>query len=120
MKTINDLNAYLPQIKSMMRVNAEIGEMFYGNCEDETEADWADNFICFEEDGWCVEVSYRCVGDVYDDSRWTGAKELVKGWGEVTDLQVSYWDEKTDTITEFPDKDLDEIWIELDKALENL
>lgn len=70
MKTIADLNALIPTLVELIRNNDhEIGESYYeqdedgwGRCDDSTT-----NYLCYEEDGWLIEVTYECCGEWDND-----------------------------------------------------
>lgn len=123
MKTIDDLKALLPELKKRVLDNPEIGSTFYGRCEDDYDEDWADNYVCYDEDGWCIEISYKCIGDWACDSGdyWTPpSSDLKRAWGEVTELTASHYDDDTDEETEFTEDELNEIWNEIDQVLSSL
>ncbi len=123
MKTIDDLKALLPELKKMVLKNPEIGSTFYGRCEDDYDEEWADNYVSYEEDGWCIEISFKCIGDWSGDSGdyWTPPSyDLRRAWGEVTELSAYHCDENTDEETEFSEDELSGIWNELDKVLESI
>lgn len=105
MKTLNELNSLIPQLIDLVFDNPKIGDCHYGRCEDETEENWEDNSITYEEDGWNIEIGYRCCGDDRNS------------WGEITDLSAYHYDEETDEETEFSDEDLYDIWSAIEKRL---
>lgn len=121
MKTISDLKALVPRLTALMLDNPEIGERFQdGSDYNETTAD---NYVSYDDDGWCVEVSFQCCGVWdYDRGDWATPPSwtLQRAWGEVTDLTASHYDETTDEETLFVGKDLNEIWRALDRSIETL
>ena len=123
MKTIDDLKTLLPELKKRVLDNPEIGSILYGSCEDDYDEYWADNYVCYDEDGWCIEISYKCIGDWDGDpgDYWTApSSDLRRAWGEVIEITASHYDEDTDEETEFSDDDLNELWSALDEVLKNI
>lgn len=123
MKTASDLNNLIPQLTDLVLDNPEIGECYYGRCEDDYDETLADNYVCYEEDGWCIEISFKCCGEWDNDpgDYWTPPSSgLRRAWGEVTEITAYHYDEETDEETEFSNDDLNELWNALDKALEKL
>lgn len=125
MKTISDLNALIPQLTELVLDNPEIGESYYEQDEDGwNRCDYSkSNCVCYEENGWCIEIQFDCCG-AWDNDRgdyWSpGSAELQNAWGEVTEITASHYDEDTDEETEFNEEDLKELWSALDKALEDI
>lgn len=121
MKTISDLNALTPQLVALVLDNPTIGEHFQdGNDYNET---WSENYISYDDDGWCVEVSFQCCGVWdYDRGDWATPPSwtLQRAWGEVTDLTASHYDETTDEETSFVGNELNELWSALNRALKNI
>ncbi len=126
MKTIEDLKNLFPTLIDLVASNDhEIGESYFEQDEDGWGrcSDYEDNYVCYEEDGWLIEISYRCCGEFDNDpgDYWTPpCCDLIRGWGEVTEITAYHYDEETDEETEFSDDDLQELWKELDKVLENI
>lgn len=126
MKTIADLNALIPTIVDLIRNNDhEIGDSYieqdedgWGRCEDP-----ATNYLCYEKDGWLIEIYYDCCGEWDNDSGdyWTPpSSDLRRAWGEVTEITATHYDEDTDGETEFNEVDLKELWTALDNTLEKI
>ena len=120
MKTKADLDALIPKLVELMRNNDhEIGESYFeqdadgwGRC-----CDSVSNTLYYEEDGWCIEISYYCCGE-YDsdtgDYYTPPSCDLRRAWGEVTEITVSHYDEDTDEESEFSEEDLKKLWSMLD------
>lgn len=124
MKTIADLNALIPSLIDLVLDNPEIGESYWEQDEDGWGkcSDYESNYVCYEEDGWCIEISFRCCGDwSHDDGDyWTPASSSLNGaYGEVTEITAYHYDEESGEESEFSDDDLNEMWSALDKALES-
>lgn len=126
MKTKADLDALIPTIVAMIEnADNDIGESYMEQDEDGWGR-WENynyNIICYEEDGWCIEVSYKCCGTWENDhgDYWTPpCYDLIRAWGEVTEISASHYDEETDEESEFSVEDCCELWNALNEALENL
>lgn len=121
MKTIEDLRALYPTIiDEIVNDTHEFGETYYG--PDGWE-DYEDNFYTYEEDGWLIEIVYRCTGIFVNDpgDYWTPpCHDLEEGWGNVAEMSVTHYDEETGDETVFEDDDLCELNTLIDKALSNL
>lgn len=126
MKTIADLNALIPTLVDLLRKNGhEIGESYYdqdedgwGLCDDSTT-----NYLCYEEDGWLIDVTYECCGEWDNDpgDYWTPPNcDLRRAWGEVTEITVSHYDEITDEESEFSKEDVNKLWEALDEELKDI
>lgn len=124
MKTIADLNALITILVDLIRNNGhEIGESYYeqdedgwGRCDDSTP-----NYLCYEKDGWLIEIYYDCCGEWDNDpgDYWTPpSSTLRRAWGEVTEITAYHYDEDTDEETEFSGNDLNELWSAINNALE--
>lgn len=126
MKTIDDLKALIPTIVEQFSKNDhEIGESYFEQDEDGWGRcnDYTDNYFSYEEDGWLIEVSYKCCGEYDNDpgDYWTPpCCDLIKAWGEVTEITASHYDENTDEESEFSDNDLNELWDALDNELKDI
>lgn len=94
MKTIADLNALIPTLVELIRNNDhEIGESYYeqdedgwGRCDDSTT-----NYLCYEEDGWLIEVTYECCGEWDNDpgDYWTPPScDLRRAWARLLKLPL--------------------------------
>ena len=126
MKTIADLNALIPTLVELLRSNPhEIGEAYFEQDED----GWvqcensASNHLCYEEDGWLIEIHYDCSGEWDNDSGdyWHPAScTLIRAWGEVTEISVSHIDKETDEESEFSDADVATLWNALDEELKEI
>ncbi|MDE7180297.1 MAG: hypothetical protein K2N88_03790 [Muribaculaceae bacterium] len=126
MKTIDDLKALLPTLLELFsQENHEIGESYWdqdedgwGKCED-----YEDNSFIYEEDGWSIEVNYRCCGEFCNDpgDYWTPpCYDLIRAWGEVTEITACHYDEETDEEIEFSDEDLKVLWDAFEEELSNI
>ncbi len=126
MKTIADLNALIPTIVDLIRNNDhEIGDSYieqdedgWGRCDEP-----ASNYLCYEEDGWLIEISYECCGESYNapGDCWTPpCYDLIRACGEVTEILASHYDEETGDETEFSEDDVNKLWIALDEELKNI
>lgn len=126
MKTISDLNALIPQLIDLVLDDPQIGESYFEHDEDgwcgcANEPDC--NYVCFEQDGWCIGITYACCGEWVNDpgDYWTPPScDLRRAWGEVTEILASHYDEETGEETIFSDEDTKELMSALDKALENI
>ena len=92
MKTIADLNALIPTLVELLHNNDhEIGESYYeqdedgwGRCDEP-----ATNYLCYEDNGWLIEITYECCAESYNDpgDYWTPPSHDLKGaWGKVTEI----------------------------------
>ncbi len=126
MKTIADLNALIPTLVELLHNNDhEIGESYYeqdedgwGRCDEP-----ATNYLCYDDDGWLIEITYECCAESYNDpgDYWTPPSHDLKGaWGKVTEILASNTDEETDEESEFSDDDLKELWGALDEELKDI
>lgn len=126
MKTIDDLNALIPQLIDLVLDDPQIGNSYYDQDEDGfygRNDEYEENYVCYEEDGWFIEISFECCGEwSYDPGDyWTPESlDLVKAWGKVTEINAGHYDEETDEDTEFSEEDTKELWSAIDKALETL
>ena len=126
MKTIADLNALIPTLVELLHNNDhEIGESYYE--QDEDGWGWCDepatNYLCYDDDGWLIEITYECCAETYNDpgDYWTPPSHDLKGaWGKVTEILASHTDEETDEESEFSDDDLKELWGALDEELKDI
>lgn len=126
MKTTTDLNALIPAIVELLKNNGhEIGESYcerdedgWGRCDESIS-----NYLCYEEDGWFIEITYECCGEwVYaPGDYWTPPScDLRSAWGEVKEITAYHYDEETDEETEFGEEDLNELWRALDEELKDI
>ena len=126
MKTVSDLNALIPTLVEQFSSNGhEIGESYYEQDEDGYGqcCDSILNYFCYEEDGWLIEIYYECCGewDIDSGDYWTPPScDLLKAWGEVTEITASHYEEDTDEETEFSEDDVKELWNALDEVLEDI
>lgn len=114
MKTIAELNALIPIIiAELHRTDHEIG--------DESENEYELNTYIFEEDGWEIEIVYKCTG-IYKYSRGDyytpGDCDLDHGKGEIEQISAFHYDEETGEETEFEYEDLLELEMAVEKELE--
>ena len=126
MKTIADLNALIPTLVELLRNNDhEIGDSYieqdedgWGRCDEP-----ASNYLCYEEDGWLIEVTYECCGEWDNDpgDYWTPPScDLRRAWGEVTEITATHYDEDIDEESEFSEEDVNKLWIALDEELKDI
>jgi hypothetical protein len=115
MKTVKDLNELIPSLINLVLDNPEIGTRYFGNCEDDYEEEWAYNRAIYDENGWYIEIEYRCIADEDYDCH----SSLTKAWGEIESIEASHDDENGGYI-EFTDNDLNELKKEINKALERI
>ena len=126
MKTIEDLKKLIPTIVEQIKsTDHEIGECYPEQDEDGWGmcCDYTDNYFSYEEDGWMIEISYRCCGEWDCDSGdyWTPPScDLRKAWGEVTEITAYHYDDDTDEESEFTKDDCSELWSAIDKVLEKI
>lgn len=126
MKTIADLKALIPTLCDLLyEQDHEIGDTYYeeDECGMSMFTDYETNFFTYEEDGWYIDVTYRCSGEsyYYPETYWEPSES---GWksasGEVTELIVSHYDEETEEETTFSEDELKELWKALDEVLEDI
>lgn len=126
MKTLEDLKKLIPIIvEKFSSADHEIGDSYPDQDEDGyyTCHEYIDNYFSYEEDGWHIEISYKCCGEWDSDSGdyWTPPScTLEKAWGEVTEITASHYDDDTDEETEFSEDDLSELWEALDEVLKDI
>lgn len=126
MKTIEDLKKLIPTIVEQIKnSNHEIGECYPEQDEDGWSmcSDYEDNYYIYEEDGWFIEVYYRCCGEWNCDygDYWTPpSSNLRKAWGEVTEISATHYNDDTDEDTEFSEDDLAELRKAINKVLEDI
>lgn len=120
MKSVKDLNELIPILVDMVLDHPKIGSRYFGRCEEDYDEEWESNYVIYEEDGWYIEINYRCCGDWDEDSGdyYTPPScDLIRAWGEVESIEASYGED--DDYQEFDDEELDELWKAIDSALEN-
>ncbi|MCM1140949.1 MAG: hypothetical protein NC453_20455, partial [Muribaculum sp.] len=64
MKTLDDLKKLIPTLVDLVKNNDhEIGKSYPEQDEDGWSmcSEYEDNYLCYEEDGWCIEICYRCT-----------------------------------------------------------
>lgn len=126
MKTIDDLKALLPTLLELFsQEDHEIGESYWDQDEDGwgKYEDYEDNSFIYEEDGWTIEVNYRCCGEFCNDpgDYWTPpCYDLIRAWGKVTEITACHYDEESGKESEFSDDDLNEIWNAFDEELKDI
>ena len=126
MKTIEDLKALLPTLLDLFsQEEHKIGETYWDKDEDGWGKfeDYGDNCFLYEEDGWSIEVNYRCCGEFHSDpgDYWNPpCYDLIRGWGEVTEITAYHYDEETDEESEFSDEDLKVLWNAFDEELSDI
>lgn len=121
MKTITDLNALTSELIDMVLENPEIGTTYYGQSECDYDQEWCDNYVCYEKDGWCIDIEYKCTGE-YEESgdgyETPRTSLLVSAYGEVTAISATHNDEVTGETTEFNDEELQALRDAINEALE--
>lgn len=126
MKTTADLDALIPVLTDMMLAEPQIGDSCRYVDEDGItcqDVDPKTNYVCYEENGWCIEVYYECCGKwSYDPGDyWTPeSHDLVSAWGHVTAIYASHTDEDTDEETEFSEEEIEGLRNALDEALKSM
>ena len=126
MKSIEDLKKLIPTIVGqIIREDHNVGKCHYEQDEDGWNpcSEYEPNYFTFEKDGWLIEVTYECCGewDIDHGDYWTPpCCDLIKAWGEVTEITASHYDENTDEESEFSDNDLNELWDALDNELKDI
>lgn len=86
---------------------------------DEYETNW----FYYQEDGWDIEIVYRCCGKWENDpgDYWTPPDyDLISAWGHVTELTANHYDEESDEETEFSESDLEHLRSELNKIINSI
>lgn len=126
MKTIDDLKKLFPTLIELVANNDhEIGQSCYEQDEDGWGRcdDYEDNYVSYEEDGWSIEISYRCCG-VWDSDPgdyWTPSScDLRRAWGNVTEITAYHYDDDTEEESEFSGNDLKELYKAINKVLKNI
>lgn len=123
MKTVTDLNALIPAIIDLVLDNPEIGNSYLGKKESDRDTEWAENYVCYDEDGWFIEISFKCTGEMirYDGDYDTPPSESINNArGEVTEIIASHYDDDSGDGTVFNCDDLKDLWRSIDKALERI
>lgn len=126
MKTIDDFKALLPTLLDLFsNEDHEIGESYWDQDEDGWGKcnDYTPNCFTYEEDGWYVEVHYECCGEYESDpgDYWNPPYcELIRAWGEVSEINVSYYDEDTEEEITFSEEELAEFFAPFDKLLKDV
>lgn len=101
MKTISDLNALIPTIMEQFKnADHEYGELYIESSEDGCGicCDPVENFFCYDEDGWDIEISYDC--EETRNGNWRG---------EVTEIGACHYDRESGEQSEFYDADCAEL-----------
>ena len=112
------LHELIPAITELIR-NSEhnIGVSECG--EDQYE----DNCFIYDQDGWSIEIEYRCCGKWYNDlgDYWNPpCTDLICAWGDVSSMSVSFYDENTDDEIDFSSAELKEFHAEINKVLRSI
>ncbi len=122
----SDLTQLIPDIVAQFECKEhEVGNSYF-ECGDDGWSrynDYIDNIFKYEENGWYIEVAYKCCGEWCQDSGdyWTpGSIELKKAWGEVEDVWATYTDKATGDEQDFCIDDLTELLNALNKSLKNI
>ena len=119
MKTIAELNALIPQLIKLVFEDPEIGKTHCGKREDDMDTQWEYNYVCYEKDGWLIEIEFKCTGlwQYYPGDYYSPADEAcISAWGEVMEINASHTDEDgEETIFEW--NDLKELYDTLNHKL---
>ncbi len=122
MKTIEDLQNLFPTIAELFATeDHNIGESYVD--ENGISSDYEENTFTYEEDGWLIEISYLCTGewDRVSGGYWNPAdRDLLRGWGEVTEIYASHYDEESDEDTEFSAENLTDLKTQINEILKEL
>lgn len=123
MKTIADLNALSDKLLDLMLDDPQIGDTYWDQDEDGWGkcSDWESNNICYEEDGWCIEIFYECNGKYCNDpgDYYTPpCYDLISATGRVSEIVASHYDEETEEETEFSEEDTKELESLLNAGME--
>lgn len=81
------------------------------------------NNFYFDEAGWDIDITYRCCGKWSEDfgDYWNPPScEIIRAWGDVTDISASYHDEETDDDYRFYEEDLQELRSKIDEILKSI
>lgn len=117
MKTKSDLNVLIPDLVELVRNNNhEIGGCEY-DCDENGACrcdDPIENYVCYEQGGWTIEVIYGCCGE------WDSDDTLHCAWGHVTEIIASHYDDATGELSEFSDEDFDDLMIALNDELSDI
>ncbi len=114
----NELHDLIPKIVELIQ-NSEhsIGHSEYDHDE------YEDNQFYFEEDGWIIEVNYRLCGKwciEYGDYWNPPCYDLIRTWGDVTNIIAIYCDDVTYDEVEFTESELTELQAEINNVLKSL
>jgi len=126
MKTIDDLKSLYSTIVELVENNDhELGETYWDEDEygDVSCPSYAENGVSYEKDGWSIEVTYQCCGEWDNDpgDYWAPpCHDLIRAWGEVTDITAYHYDDDTDEETEFSEVDLKELRDMINGVLEDI
>lgn len=122
MKTVEDLNKLTSEIIDLVREDPEIGKTHYNGIDD-IDVEWAENYAYYEEDGWEIEIHFRCTGNAIHDSGdyYTAPSDYIENArGEVLGITALHYDEDTDETTYFNDSNLKDLWNAIDQSLTKL
>lgn len=110
MKTVSDLNALIPSIINLLAENTTAIK---------ENGDWTDNYICYDEEGWVIEITYQSRG-VFPERPYllpTDKRDSFVGVeGRVLEILASFGDEN-EVFDEFTGADLEEMESAVLKAL---
>lgn len=93
-------------LDAMSERNHDIGYSDYEGDE------YEDNYYCYDENGWYVELAYRLCGTwcIETGDYWTPpSTDLTDVWGEIVGLDVSYNDDDTGESYEFSEEELNDL-----------
>lgn len=85
--------------------------------------EYKDNSFIYDKDGWYIEIEYRCCGKWYNDlgDYWNPpCTDLICAWGDVTNLEATYYDEIADNEVDFSADDLCELRSRVNEVLKNI
>ena len=112
------LHELVPTITELIRKSDHnIGVSEYNDDE------YKENLFTYDNDGWNIEIEYRCCGKWYQDlgDYWNPpCTDLIRAWGNITNISASYCDQITDQEIDFSDEDLFELRTGINEILKNI
>ncbi len=115
-----DITTVIPEVIKLINENKSGFEI--GNYEGDEAYIW--NQVCYDEDGWYIEVNFQCTGYWgYDPGDWYQPEDawVERAWGEmeIEDLLVSHFDEN-DNETELSEEEIEPLFDAIIKELEEI
>ena len=112
------ISAIIPKVAELIsKADHKIGISEYD--EDRYE----DNHFIYDQDGWNIEIEYRCCGKWYNDlgDYWNPpCTDLICAWGDVSSMSVSFYDEDTDDQIDFSSYELKDFHSAINKVLRSI